>query len=311
MRRTLQLVPMLMLALVMCALPSIAATEPKDVQTLKTFLQDEVNMIAVLTAQSNYLQQQNDPLGAALVTSYIPDHSLQASNLSAMITALGSSPGGIVANSQPFLGTRDAILMNDQMASQRFIDQYKHLLAITTADNCVDIHRLAQLGLNAASRHFNSLTFARLNNICDAKTVLDGLVAALTLERGQIVDLQAQLTRLMALMDQGNANIVSSFIPLHQRQAGCLEAMITQLGGNPALAMPTEPVALASASEIIFHQRVVETQFVNTYAVPIASLPQGALRLLALQGQTASLFALRSLPGQPVLAAVPNCTTVQ
>ena len=288
--------PGTMLALVMVmgmgALPCLAANTTPCIN-LTGYLQTEVNEIATLTAQMNYLQGNCDALGAALIASYIPDHQVQANALSALIAAQGGSSVLIQPQITPCLGSRGQIIQSDLQMFFLDISNYAGLKRMT----CDTMPQLvATQGWNASLRQFNSLSVAWASMTTDQNATLNGLVAALSMEQNAICDMQSQAARLIVLGDQGLANQFLSLIPQHQQQAANLKALILSMCGNPSFAQVAPTFTLSTRNEIICHQHIVETQFINTYALPIASLPQSSLRTLAVQGQTISLASLYLLP---------------
>ena len=198
-----------------CQLPDravlgrVESTRPVNVRDLTPFLQAERNEIALLTAQSNCLQQQGDPLGAALVASYIPDHQMQANALATAIQARGGDPATIVANVTPALGARTDVVEHDITAHQQVARDYQRL-AQRTSDTAV--RQLALMGQGGAERHLNSLIIARASTGA-ASRINEGLIASLALERGAINDLQTQAAQLTALGQTDQANKLTTLIP--------------------------------------------------------------------------------------------------
>jgi bacterioferritin (cytochrome b1) len=289
----------LMMALLV-GLVTTVGLHAQQMPNLMPYLQAEVNEIATLSVQSNYLMQQGDPLGASLVASYIPDHQMMVNMLSAAIRAQGGNPGAIQAQAAaPTTGTRLELIRADMAAHQRVIDQYQNLLDTATDPA---IRQLATLGLGGASRHFASLNVARGATLGTPEAIASAMLSALTLERMAVNDLQVQAAQLDQLGNQSAATTLRNLIPAHQQQVARLESLVTQLGGNPALAIPPPVAPLQTADNILLHQRILDTQFVNTYAMPIAALPPSPLRTAALQGQSIALYALSLLGQQPALA---------
>lgn len=138
----------------------------------------EVNEIATLTAQANYLQSQGDPVSAAVVASYVPDHRMMASLLAAQITVLGDNPSIVIALELLYLGTRTLIIRHDITAHQKGIDVYRRL----ARDNDPTLAKLGLLGFNGASRHFFSLRVARASVDNTRYNLRTGVESALLLE---------------------------------------------------------------------------------------------------------------------------------
>lgn len=261
--------------------------------SLTPYLQAELTEIALLTAQSNYLQQHNDPLGAAVVASYVPDHQMQATMLSNAIRAAGGDPTKVKAESgTPFVGKRLAIVRHDLAQHRQAQNLYLDLMKRATDP---ETKQLATLGFNGASRHFSSLTVAEAATVKTRTAQLEGLLAALTLERGTIVDLQTQAARLQQLGDQNTATILLNQVPAHQQQVNSLASLVTQMGGNPALAVAPPTAALPTRNDILLHQQVLARLFINTYALPATAFPGTAIQTLSLQGQNIQVQTMAAL----------------
>lgn len=270
---------------------------------LTRFLQAEVNEIAQLSAQSNYLQQQGDPLGAALVASYIPDHQLQAGLLANEVARLGGNPALITPNVQPVLGTRQQIIDLDIQQHQQASNSYRNF-ANDTKDPIAQ--RLAINGQSGAARHFSSLQIAQGAILGTPAGQAQSTIAALTLERSAIANLQVQASSLQQLGDPTTASALLALVPQHQQQADRLQALAVQQGLDPARAVPPTVVGLPSRDMIASAQRTFETQMVNTYAMPIALLPNSSFSQIARLGQQGALTVLAQLPGGlPIVAQLP------
>jgi len=266
---------------------------------LTPYLQAEVNEVATLNAQVNYLQQQADPISAGVVASYIPDHQMMVNLLSAQITAMGGNPTSVVPTGTPFLGTKQAIFNNDMTAHANVVNTYQDLAKNTDPT----INRLAMIGWNGAARHFSSLQFALASTTNTPTSTHDGLFAALILERTAIADLQTQSARLSQLGDTANANKLMALIPRHQTQASMLMTQISQLGWDPATAVAPPVVAFDTSNQILTSERIINTQLVNSYAMAIYSQPANSpLQMAAMQTQPVALAALNSLFGVQVVA---------
>ena len=273
------------------------AAQAARLPNMTSYLQGEVNEVALLTAQSNYLQQQGDPLGAALVASYIPDHQVMIRQWSTFIQQNGGNPSMVQPIMTPVQGTREQILRYDEQAHQQAIDSYRRLARSTSNPT---IRGLAALGEGGATRHFNSLEVANSVSTWSTLRLADATMAALALERAAINDLQVQANQLTALGDPTTANLVMSMIPQHQQQAANLQALLVQLGGNPNRIILPPTVVLGSRTDILSHLAITNTQFVNTYAIAINALPPGPLQQVMAQGQSLALTALASLQQLPV-----------
>ena len=221
---------------------------------LMPFLQSEVNEISLLTAQSNYLQQQGDPLGAALIASYIPDHQMQAQALSTAISAMGGNPATITpTTAAPFLGSRLAVIQYDEKHHQMAIRDYQRFARRTSDPTS---RQLAIIGASTASRHFNSLVVAQGGTTGTDRDIRNSLLAAITLEQGSISDLRTQSAQLCQLGNSGAATLLSNQIPAHQQQVITLTSLITQMGGNPSrAAAPLPTAALPTSTAILQHDK--------------------------------------------------------
>ncbi len=254
---------------------------------LVPFLQAEVNEVAMLSAQSNHLRQQGDALGADLVASYIPDHQLQISRLQFL---LGPQSMAIQPTEAPFLGTRAQIINHDRVAHSMVQDQYRTLLGQTVGFPV--LHQVALLGLNGASRHFDSLTVARAVVEPTPQAQQEGLLAAVRLEKSAVADLLTQSQQLQAQGDFQGADLLLSQVPAHQQQLASLINLAPQYGVDPTFAVPTLVPPLSNPAEIQTAQRVSDIQMASTYALPIALLPPSPERDIALRGQQIALQGL-------------------
>lgn len=265
---------------------------------LVPFLQGEVNEIAMLTAQQNYLLQQGDTVGAVLVASYIPDHQTQATALSQRIQQRGGNPGAIQANmTNPYLGTRAQILAYDAQQHAQVIAQYHKL----TGAGTLATRQLAFMGLSGAQRHFASLQVAMGATDGSPVAVLNGLSFDLQLERTAMLDLRTQAAQLRRMHDATTADRLLSLVPTHQAQAARLEALITQMGGNPAKVSVTSVASLPTRDAILAHFRQLDIQLANTYAVQIAAFPGGSpIQVASIRGQNNALTAIAVLFGGPL-----------
>jgi len=264
---------------------------------LTPYLQAEVNEAAVLRAQANYLQQQGDPLGAAVMASFIPDHQMQIDRLSAVMLSAGGYPSTVQPNVTPTLGTRQQIFQSALEMHTQAIDRYRGL-ANATNNNVYD--QLALLGQNRAMRHAQSLRMANGSTAWTPTSLIDATTAALALERGMVNDLQIQANALAALGDQATAQVLLGMVPQHQQQAANLEVSLRQLGGDPAHAVPAPVVALTTRQAILDHFKTANTQMINTYAIAISTMPPGPLRQTLTAGQTQVLTSLASLQRLPI-----------
>ncbi|MHB9131886.1 MAG: hypothetical protein ACYDBB_12475 [Armatimonadota bacterium] len=285
------------IALGMVLFVAMTANAQQRSYGLMNYLQAERNEIALLQAQATCMQSQGDTMGAALVASYIPDHQMQADMLAAVIKARGGCPENVSANVTPFLGTRQQMLDHDMQQHAQVVSMYQTLRTQSTDDPAVQ--QLAVAGLNGASRHFSSIQVARSATMSPTTLSTEGLLAALSLERGVIADLQVQSARLTQLGDTNGAAMLRNAIPAHQQQVNNLVAMITQMGGDPTLAVAPPVVALNTRDQIIAHERAVNTQLANTYALPVASLPTGQLSTIFVQGQQISQTQLAMVNNMP------------
>ena len=273
--------------------------------SLTPYLQAEVNEVAMLTAQANYLQQQGDPLGAAVVASYIPDHQMMITQLSAVIRQEGGNPSRVTAEGRPFLGTRAQIIEHDMRAHARVMDSYERLSRRTTRQQ---IDHLATLGRSGAWRHYNSLVVARGATLGTPEAIYAGLLASQALEQAAINDLQTHATQLTAMGDPTTANLLSGMIPAHQQQLANLQTMANTFAGGQNIrvdnrtritTLPPLPV-LTARPQILAHFQVVDTQFINTYALAINGLPPGPLQRVMADGQTVALTGLTALQRLPI-----------
>jgi hypothetical protein len=276
-------------------------------QNLTPYLQAEVNAIASHTAQMNCLQQQGDELGAALIASFIPVHRAMADQLSAVIRQQGGNPALVTVNATPFLGTRQQIIDNSLQAHARAVDSYREL-GLNTTDQA--IRHLAAMGQGGSWRHYNSLVVARAATLGTPEAIYSGLLASHALEQSAIADLQTQAAQLTALGDQATANVLLGMVPSHQQQAANLLATINTFStgvqfniANRERITTLPPVpAHASRAMILAHFRVMDTQFVNTYAIAINALPPSPLQRVMVDGQAIALTALAALQRLPIVA---------
>lgn len=280
-----------LLGMLLCAAALAQTRVQKDLTSL---LQSEVNEIAALTAQSNYLQQQNDPLGAAALASYIPDHRLQASLISATLTQTGANPTTVAPTGTPLLGTRMQILDRDRADHQKAIDAYRRFA--NNNRNNTQLQAVALNGLGGAWRHFQSIDVARGATQNTPNSLRDSLLAAWNLEQFTIADLQTQANQLTALGDANTAAMLTGMIPAHQQQAANLQTQFTGMGGSMPrnINIPT-PVAIGVRDQILTHFLIANTQMVNTYALPISVATPGPLRDTLIAAQTVNVNALASL----------------
>lgn len=197
--------------------------------SLTPYLQSEVNEVATLTAQANYLQQQGDPLGAAVVASYIPDHQMMITQLSAAIQQQGRNPSSVVAKGTPFLGTRAQIIDHDLKAHAKGMDSYASLTRRTSNQQ---YDYLATLGRSGAWRHYNSLVVARGATLGTQEAIYASLLASQALEQAAITDLQSHATQLTALGDPTTANLLTGTIPAHQQQLANLQTMASNFSSG-------------------------------------------------------------------------------
>jgi hypothetical protein len=269
-----------------------------DGSNLVPYLQAELNGIALLTAQSNYLMQQGDTVGSVLVSSYIPDHQMQASMLAQEIRNRGGDPDTVQANlSTPYLGTRAQILAYDSQQYVQAATSYRRLTKAGTEDS----RMLGMSGLSNAERHFASLQVAHGATIGGPIAVLNGLNYALQLERTAILDIQTQASQLNRMNDPATANRLLSLIPAHQAQAATLESLITRMGGNPAAVQTATVALLPTRDAIMAHFRSADIQIANTYATQIAGFSSASpIYVASLQGQRNALTAIAVLFGTVV-----------
>jgi hypothetical protein len=269
-----------------------------DGSNLMPFLQAELNEVALLTAQQNYLQQQGDIVGAVLVASYIPDHQMQASMLAQEIRNRGGNPEMVKANvSNPMLGSRAQIIAYDMQQHALVADQYRALMQAGTEDS----RFLGTAGLSGAQRHFASLNVAWGGVNGGPAAVLNGLNFALQLEQTAVLDIQAQSAQLRRLNDAATADRLMGLIPAHEAQAERLSSLIVRMGGNPANVQPTTVVVLPTRDAILAHFRSADIQMANTYATQIAGFTSNSpIYVAGLQGQRNALTAIAVLFGGPV-----------
>lgn len=270
---------------------------PALVSQLTPYLQAEVNEVALLTAQSNCLQQQGDPLAAAVVSSYIPDHQMMVCSLTSFIQQRTGRTLSLQPNMTPVLGKNADIFAYDMNQHQAAADAYQRL-----AQNARDaqLQQLAMLGQSGALRHFHSLRIAQAAVAPTADSNMNSVQSALILENTAISDLQAQATQLNGIGDAQGANLLLSFVPIHQQQAARLCALLTQLGGDSQTAAALPVVPLPTRDMIVAHASTFDTQLVNTYAIQVANLPTGPVQQAMLAGQQGALFALANLEQLPV-----------
>jgi len=282
------------------------ATRAMGAVNLKPYLQAEVNEVALLTAQANYLQQQGDPLGASVIASYIPDHRMMASQLSAVYQQRGGNPAAVMAQGTPYLGMRQQIIDYDLKAHVKGMDNYSALYRNTTDPV---IKQLAAQGQSGAWRHYDSLEISRAATLGTPEAIYTGLLASNALEMAAITDLQTQATQLTAMGDQATANVLLGMVPAHQQQAANLQAAITNFGTgvdidvanrNRIATLPPVP-AMATRAQILAHFQVTNTQFINTYALAINALPPSPLRQVLANGQSVALISLTTLQQLPVV----------
>lgn len=267
----------------------------------RPYLQAELNEIAMLTAQANYLQQQGDLLTSTLISSYIPDHQMMADMWANLIRRQGGNPASTQASVTPFLGTRAQILAHDLQAHQQAATMYSEL-----ADRARLINRgvrdLARLGQSGASRHFASLTVAQGATLGGPQAVQNAIASALSLERMMIIDLQTQAARLRELGDAQTANTLDALVPAHQQQISRLEPLLTQLGGNPSAVYVPPVLPLDSRDAILAHVRASDIQMANTYGQIVALLPPSPIQQAGVFGQRNALTAIARLFGGPLPA---------
>jgi len=293
------------IALVVVALLAVATQAWAVTISLTPYLQSEVNEVATLTAQANYLQQQGDPLGAAVVASYIPDHQMMITQLSAAIQQQGRNPSSVVAKGTPFLGTRAQIIDHDMKAHVKAMDSYASL-ARRTSNQQYDY--LATTGRSGAWRHYNSLVVARGATLGTQEAIYASLLASQALEQAAINDLQTQAGQLTAQGDPTTANMLAGMIPAHQQQLANLQTMATNFSSGSRISVPDRtristlpPVpVLATRAQILAHFQVENTQFINTYALAINGLPPGPLQTAMANGQAIALSSLAALQRLPI-----------
>jgi hypothetical protein len=271
----------------------VGGVRAQQANDLLPFLQAEVNEIALLTAQANYLQGQGDALGAALIASYIPDHQAQSDRLAVLIRQRGGDPATVRATVPAVPGTRLAILDQVSREHARVAESYRALMSSTTD---LAVREAATLGYNGAVRHGASITVAQGASGGTTLSQTEAIAAALTLERAAVNELATQAARLRDLGDLRAANEMESRIPAHTQQAACLEYHLFYRGGNPSASVPPPTLPLDSREQILHAQRTMSTQLANTYAVSIAVLPvESPVRALFGQGQQVALNSYTTL----------------
>jgi len=280
-------------ALLLGALAWAQQTPPQaGAVDLTPYLQAEVNEVAILNAQVAFLQQQGDPLNAAVIASYIPDHQAQAVRLSAVLQANCGTAPAIQPNITPQMGTLPSMLAQDLQAHQTAIANYRQLSQST---NDANIHMLADLGSGAAINHFNSLTLAQAAVLKTPQALNNAVLAALALEQTAVNDLQAQATQLTALNDVNGASLLQTSVQAHQQQVNRLTLIANQLClPTNQLNLPT-PVSFAARPDILQHTRSFNTLLINTYAVEISALPNGPLQQAIVGAQQVALLNLSQL----------------
>ena len=264
---------------------------------LQPYLQAEINEVAMLNGQATLLQQSGDALGAALIASYVPDHQMQISRITGVIQA----NGGVVPTMQPTItvpqGTRDVYIAQELTMHHDAINNYNRLARNTTLPV---VRTLANLGIAAATTHWNSLMVAQAATLKTPSALNAGVQASLALERTAVADLQAQAAQLTALGDMAGANTLNMAAQAHQQQAANWTQIANTLNlPTNNLAVPA-PVTLATRGEILGHERVFNTQLINTYALQIASLPPGPLLSAASGSQQVALLSLTQIGTLPV-----------
>lgn len=284
----------------------LAATTQAGGQTsLIPYLQAEVNEVAELTAQVNHLQQQGDALGAAVLASYIPDHRMMITQLSAAIQQQGGDPSNVTAKGTPFLGTRAQIIDHQMRRHAEAMDNYADLARRTTNEQR---DFLATLGRSGAWRHYNSLVVARGATLGTPEAIYAGLLASQALEQAAINDLQTHATQLTALGDPTTATLLSGMIQAHQQQLANLQTMANSFASGQNISvdnrtrittLPPLPV-LTTRPLILSHFQVMNTQFINTYALAINGLPPGPLQRVMADGQAVALTGLAALQRLPI-----------
>ncbi len=255
---------------------------------LTNFLQSELYQVATLTAQMNALQQC-DPVAAALLASYIPDHQAQASALSALITCQGGSVPQPCPLINPCLGSRAQMIQNDIQLQAQTVTNYAWLKC-NTCDPATA--QLATIGEYRAARHLDSLLVALSVTCITPTSAMDGLQAQLMLEVSAIADLQSQQARLCMLGQTQDVNQFNQLIAQHEQQVTSLQTAIAQMCGYPGLLTAPPVYMLSTRDDIYCQERITETQFINTYALVTATLPPSPLRAIAAQGQSFSLASL-------------------
>lgn len=265
---------------------------------LLPYLQAERNEVALLTAQQNYLLQQGDTVGAFLVSSYIPDHQMQAAMLAQEISNRGGNPDAIQANvPTPYLGTREQILAYDSQSHASAVAMYEKL----TGAGTMATQKLAASGLAGAEKHYGSLQVALGATQGGPNGVMNSLAFALQLEKTAILDIQSQSAQLRRLGDPTTADRLMSLIPAHQAQIAQLSSLYMQMGGDPNTVKTAVVSPLPTRDAILAHFRSSDIQMANTYAVVIAALPSTSpVQAAGIMGQRNALTAIAVLFGGPV-----------
>ncbi len=264
---------------------------------INSFLQAEVNEVAELTAQSNWLQSQGDALGAALLASYIPEHQAQIARLAALSQQAGCNACAVQPTVRPTLGSREAIIQRGIFVHRRVGECYRRLARVT--GNRTTLHQVALLGQAGAERHFASLHVALAATQGSPTAIRDGLAAALALERASVNDLNAQARALNAQGDTNAANALVNAIPQHQQQIAVLQTQLRQMRGIAPRFAVAPVVTLGSRADILSHVRLMNSQMVNTYAVAISAFPDSPLKSAMLNGQVITLSAMTTLERLP------------
>lgn len=278
----------------------VQQSQPAD---LTQYLQYELNTIALLTAQSNYLLSQGDRLGASLFGSFVPDHNMQAQALMAAIRANGGDPSSIVACTPGLIsGDRVALARGSLWPNTKAIDAYSTLLE--GAPNDVTT-RIATNGLNNITRQYNSMVIAQASPAGMNGTTQSVVQAALTLERATVTNLQTQAAQLQQLGDSASADMLTAQIAPHQQLATNLECLLTQMCGNPALAVAPAATAIPTRNMLMVNVAVMNTQMANTYAIMGQGLPMNSPILSASQcGQSVALAGVAQL--RDIIAVAPT-----
>lgn len=284
---------------------------------LTPFLREELNEIAMLTAQANYLQQQGNTQAAELVRSYIPDHQMQVSALQSFMQTRGKSTNLPPAAPPASFGTPPQIVQTDLQAHARIMQQYRTLLNQTSDPT---VRQLAAMGLNGATRHFHSLNAVQGAMMRSPEGINQSLIALLTLERTAIADAQVQAAQLRRLNNPNAAAALEAAIPAHQQLISQLEAQIRQQGGNPALAVVPPVVPLPNENLMLAHGQTFGRQVALTSNIVMSMLPANSPARplfaqsynLALQGMAQlsnALPATGMLPGAgipPITGTLPD-----